>query len=117
MTNAPKIDKERWGHTGCHCRKHNASSNQPSTTYEVSEIDVNSLAWLNFESNTDRARCRQLLRIAARLMPPGAWAIVQTESVLDPVWIKEEGFQIVETFDNEAPAGISLSLYLTRRNI
>jgi hypothetical protein len=50
-------------------------------------------------------------------MPPGAWAIVQTESVLDPVWIKEEGFQIVETFDNEAPAGISLSLYLTRRNI
>lgn len=92
-------------------------AHRPSMEQSVPGIDINNLAWVNFEPCTEPTSWRRSLRIASKLMTPGAWVVVQTNQAIDPAWLESEGFQLIETFGNEAPAGDVLSIYLMRKVI
>ncbi len=91
------------------------NANRVSTEPIVTGTTVDSLAWFSFEPYTKLTDCRRSLQIAAELMAPGAWVVVQAHRVMDPDVLKDEGFEIVETFENQAPAEDVLSIYLARR--
>ena len=93
----------------------NTDTNRAPAGYSIDEIDLDNLAWFSFESSTRTPWCHQSLKMAAELMAPGAWAVVQINRTMDPAWLENEGLKIVETYENQAPAEDTLHIYLTRK--
>ncbi len=81
-------------------------------------IDEEFLAWLYIAPGYEESeQSRQLLELARRLIGPDAWAVVslgrgdaeQNEDILTSM-----GLQVIESYENTAPASDGISVHLTR---
>jgi hypothetical protein len=98
------------------CYVYETQSSEPTTPAEdaLIAIDEDFLAWLYIAPGYEESeRSRQLLDLARQLLGPQAWAVVAIAG-RDQDMLSTMGLQVIESYENTAPASREISMHLTR---
>jgi hypothetical protein len=102
----------------CHIYQGHDIGNVASQRDALVGIDEDFLAWLYIAPGyEDSETSRRLLELARGLIGPDAWAVVSLghgDAEQDADILTAMGLQVIESYENSAPAAGGISVHLTR---